>query len=335
MSIKYCGIFTDSKDFTCLGENEDEKFKKFVVKHQSAIIKEPMSKKIDINMGFFLTFLKFDGKIICTVGNAKYKHTKEFIEAVVDAITKFENKTKENPSLKVDSFTEYSSIIDLKLQLCDVGETSETMTETHPITAKKSLIPEGVNFQTSTLRKSVFLEGSVNEQVSPESKNTSKTPVPYSMPVSNILNEEGDTVCDVLIQPKIIPGSVKRATTKMTKDVSVNDVNPSVKHLPTQKNKNKLIELINNDVNDIKVTTKKNIMEVIKNQEDLSVLLMQSNTIKDNAMEYKENAKELKKETNRQLCLWSLVVGLVTFALVWMVCGIVLCGNPINPLCHI
>jgi hypothetical protein len=341
MSIKYCGIYTNNKEFTCLGENEDGKFKKFVIKHQAAIVKEPLSKKIELNMGYSLTFLKFDNytKVICVVGNAKYQHTKSFTESVVDAITKLEIKLKDSQSNKVNRLEEYSNIINLKIDLglVDVNETIKPGNEG---------FIGGINFQTTTFRKSINLEHEKEEYQEKAKKDSfeDKT-MPGTMPNSNIFSKDNITLG--LSDPEV---NYKRKNTRMSKKsilqvetgtelVGTNTAAKAFpnqsKALPTPKNKNKLIEIINNDVNDLKATTKKNIMEVIKNQDDLNELLIKSNNIKTNAFEYKENATELKKETKKALLIWSLIVGILVFIVVWVICSLVLCGNAFSPLCKI
>jgi hypothetical protein len=344
MSIKYCGIFSNDKDFTCLGENDDGKFKKFVIKYQSAIVKEPLSKKIELNMGFSLVFLKFDNetKVICVVGNAKYHNTKSFIESVVDAITKLEIKLKDSSSSsKVNRLEEYSKIIELKIDLglVDINETIKPGNDVFC----------AVNFHTTTNRKSINLEQEkeeyVKEKVKRDSIEDQNHTISSTMPNSN--NFIKDNLTLGFTEPDV---NYKRKNTRLSKRsiCQVNEAsaelattNPAkafsnqTKALPTPKNKNKLIEIINNDVNDLKATTKKNIMEVIKNQDDLNELLIKSNNIKVNAFEYKENAVELKKETKKALLIWSLIVGILVFIVVWVICSLVLCGNAFSPLCKV
>lgn len=342
MSIKYCGIFSNNKDFTCLGENDDGKFKKFVIKHQAAIIKEPLSKKIELNMGFSLIFLKFDNysKVICAVGNAKYQQTKSFTESVIDAITKLEIKLKDSQNSKVNRLEEYSNIINLKIELglVDINETIKTGSEG---------FLGGVNFHTTTFRKSINLEHEKDEYVKESIKKDSieEKTVPSTMPNSNLLGK--DNIASELADSDSL---YKRKNTRLSKKSispivetgselvgakSAKAFSSQTKALPTPKNKTKLIEIINNDVNDLKASTKKNIMEVIKNQDDLNELLIKSNNIKTNAFEFKENATELKKETRKALLIWSLIVGILVFLIVWIICSLVLCGNAFSPLCKV
>lgn len=336
MSIKYCGIFTDNADFICLGENDDEKFKKFVIKYKSAIAKEPLSKKIELNLGFYIAFLKFNNKVICTVGNAKYKATKIFIESVIDEFTKYENTAKLNPTQttqKENEFAEVSKIIDAKISLCE-GDINETKTDSVGSSRKsrKSNLPEGVNFDTSSLRKSIKLDKEIEEHR--HSKNSLTPSIPSPLSLSNGLIKEEET-CDVFIRPNLVSGLIKRNKTAATPNsIKEATTNKSIM-LPIPRNRSKLIEAINKDLKEIKTITKQNIVEVIKNKEELSELLVQSNNIKENAFDFKDKAKETKQETKSQLCIWSIVIGLLTFIIVWIVCSEVLCGSPISPFCHI
>jgi hypothetical protein len=90
MSVKYCGLFTNNDKFDCLGECEDIKFKNSVLKHSKEIVKEPLTRKIELSLGLFITFIKFQENkvILCVVANCKYSEIKSFIEKTVEELNK-------------------------------------------------------------------------------------------------------------------------------------------------------------------------------------------------------------------------------------------------------
>jgi hypothetical protein len=79
----------------------------------------------------------------------------------------------------------------------------------------------------------------------------------------------------------------------------------------------KIISEMNGDIRDIKDTMKNNLKEVLRTTDDAKSLENMSNNIKLGALEYQDNAKELKKVTCIQNWKWTLIIaGIVIILLV-------------------
>lgn len=74
------------------------------------------------------------------------------------------------------------------------------------------------------------------------------------------------------------------------------------------------IKSINSEVEDIKIDMNNNIRKVIGNVDDIKNLEVQSNRIKNNASEYKKNAKDLERTTWWQNCKLTIIIGVIVIA---------------------
>lgn len=78
----------------------------------------------------------------------------------------------------------------------------------------------------------------------------------------------------------------------------------------------KTINAIDNDIKDIRDSMKSNLKEVLRTSEDARNLEAQSSTIKLDALEYQDNARELKKQTCIQNWKWTIIIiGIVAILL--------------------
>ena len=341
MSIKYCGVFTNNNEFKSMGENEELKFKKFVLKHKDEIIKEPLSRKIDLNLGFFLTFLKFseDTKVICVVGNAKYSIIKNFISLIVDSITKTENYIRLNPNCNMTLENEITTIINTKIDLEEINQDNSIRRDTDK-SIDISSIPKDICFGTTTLRKSVNLDKEKEEYLqnlkskvgSENSKDRTHTQESDNKPTGKRITNMFESSDNNENYKKLASLGRERENQGRTRSFAIKDGKAKPLAVPT--NKDKIIEEINRDVSDLKNMTKKNILSTLENKKGLDELLIQSENIKNNAFEYKENSETLKKETNKMLIFWTVMTGLCGLIFIWMLVSIILCGNPISPFCH-
>jgi hypothetical protein len=321
MSIKYCGIFEDNKDFKCLGESDIIKFKKFITKEKASILHEPLSRHITLNMGFGLTILKFgEKKVICCVEqSAKYNIVKKFLQIVIDNITKLHNRLERYPA-EVVMFEEYSKIINSKMDLSDIstGEGEKTkinLQKKNSVTTRND--HSGITFGTSNMSKHGFYK---EKQIEKLRKSATKQ-------IDDVIDEEegetGNKKTQTFrsCQTNVVANKKHFRTAK----------NPPISNV--SKNKDNLINIINEDVNELKDQTKKNIYKVIKNQEDLSELLVKSKQLNTSAMAYEDTTVELKKETKKMLLFWSAMVCCCSFGLIWVVVSEILCGSFISPFC--
>lgn len=351
MSIKYCGIYTDSSELKCIGESDDVKFKKFINKHEKTIIKEPLSKKIELNMGFYITFLKFDGKVICVVSNAKYNQVKSFIESTVNSINILEKKINMNSKIKYDKFKEISDIITSKIELGLSNENMETESNSNYLNINSST---GSKLIRNEQEEKEMKEAKKMYKITKKEELNSEPTVPPVFPLKRNqeikeINKETESEsksykkkeeikeCKLLKDKEEARNSVKSEQfSEIVYIESKLSVQNKVNRLkPTAENKNKLIDKINEDIKDLNQSTKRNILEIINNKEDLNELLVNSKKINNEALHYKENAVEIKTVTRNQLYFWAFAVGSITFAFVWVICSFTLCGNLINPFCKI
>ena len=96
-----------------------------------------------------------------------------------------------------------------------------------------------------------------------------------------------------------------------------------------QINKSKsVVKSINRELDEIKHDMRDNIKKIVNNNNDLEDLLLTTQKINDKAKEYRENAKELEKET-RCCKPWMIIVSVVflVLALVYTIFAIYLCGS--------
>ena len=323
MSIKYCGIFEDNKEFKCIGESDIIKFKKFVTKEKASILNEPLSRHITLNMGFSLTILKFgEKKVICCVEqSAKYNIVKKFLQIVIDNITKLHNRLERYP-MDVDMFDEYSKIINSKMDLSDISTGEEDKTKNNKLQTQMSMKARtdysGVTFGTSNMHKGTFKK----------EKQEVKLRKAASKKIDAVIEEE-----DGEDYNKTHTFRASKTNLVVSKKHFGTSKNPPTSNV--SKNKDNLINIINQDVNELKDQTKKNIYKVIKNQEDLSELLVKSKQLNTTAMNYEDNTVELKTETKKQLMFWSAMVCCCSFGLIWVLVSEILCGSFISPFCAV
>lgn len=110
MSVLYCGIYKNDINLKCLGESRDPNyvFKSFVDEHKDKIVRQPLSRKINLSSKCPLSmiFLKFGvSRVLVCIGNDLDKNTKAFINKAISSIKKLDSDV--NVMIKDES--EYSN----------------------------------------------------------------------------------------------------------------------------------------------------------------------------------------------------------------------------------
>ncbi len=101
-------------------------------------------------------------------------------------------------------------------------------------------------------------------------------------------------------------------------------LNDTLNEYKKKESSSTIINNINEDIKDIKDVMKNNLKEVLKTTDDARALEVQSNNIKLGALEYQENANELKKATCWQNFKWTIIIGGVLAVVIGVVLIIVL-----------
>ena len=101
-------------------------------------------------------------------------------------------------------------------------------------------------------------------------------------------------------------------------------LNDTLNEYKKKESSSTIINNINEDIKDIKDVMKNNLKEVLKTTDDARALEVQSNNIKLGAMEYQDNANELKKETCFQNFKWTIIKGVILAVAIGVVLIIVL-----------
>jgi hypothetical protein len=85
---------------------------------------------------------------------------------------------------------------------------------------------------------------------------------------------------------------------------------------PADSNK---IEMVNNDINDIKIEMKENVKKVLQNVESVQVLEDRSNKIKSGSEAFKNDSNKLKKLTWCQNFKWTMILILLIIAVLLVI----------------
>lgn len=91
----------------------------------------------------------------------------------------------------------------------------------------------------------------------------------------------------------------------------INLLKSNVNDYVSKESSHNTMTAINNDISDIKDTMKSNLREVLRTTDDAKSLEVQSSSIKLEALEYQDNAKELKKVTCIQNWKWTIIICLI------------------------
>lgn len=398
MSVKYCGLFTNNEKFECLGECEDIKFKKSILKYSNEIVKEPLTRKIELSLGLYITFIKFQENkvILCVVANCKYSEIKNFIEKATEELNKAiqaereKKANKENEKIKDKSsdiktrFQIFSEIIDKEIfefsnkkrssinytGLEDINFSSSKLTKSDDLvnekleyleskgklTQYKVLVSEAVvenaHKNNEDLKKNnkylgIIEESNLKDNIKScndaDSDKEKEDYIPVrskSKAIYKHRETKVDNVASLNNQDKNISsnhGSFNNNSNNLKDDLKTNKISNmfNLKPLPSSQNTEKIIEIINNDIKDIKSITKENLFKVIHQQDDLNELLIRSKDINTTAFEYKENANELKKITCCQSLFWTFILIISVIVVIWGIISLSICGNIINPFCRL